>query len=263
MHGTSKTDTGFSGAAAVSRPLAEAADTSFTAHMVAHLLLGMLAPLLLALGAPITLLLRAFPVPAARRVSRVLASGPARFLTEPVVAAVLSLGGLWALYLTGLYPAMHHHPVVHVVVHVHLIVAGYLFTIAIVSVDPLPHRRSDLHRAVILILGLAAHDILAKYLYAHPPVGVSASAAESGAMVMYYGGDAVDVAIMVLLCARWYRTTGRRDSRGPRSGGRDPKRPHFLTPRPFPSNISCEKRPPPAGDPLVSHQPLVVCLSID
>jgi putative membrane protein len=29
-------------------------------------------------------------------------------------------------------------------------------------------------------------------------------------MTMYYGGDAVDVAIMVLLCARWYRTSGRR-----------------------------------------------------
>jgi len=198
------------GAAAISGPLAEAAHTSFTAHMVTHLLLGMLAPLLLALGTPITLLLRALPVATARRVSRVLASGPARFLTEPVVAAVLRVGGLWVLYLTGLYPAMHHDPVVHVVVHIHLFVAGYLFTIAIVSVDPLPHRRSYLHRAVVLILALAAHDILAKYLYAHPPVGVSASAAESGAMIMYYGGDAVDVAIMVLLCAHWYRASGRR-----------------------------------------------------
>ena len=66
----------FTGAAAVSGPLAEAAHTSFTAHMVTHLLLGMLAPLLLALGAPITLLLRALPVAAARRVSHVLASGP-------------------------------------------------------------------------------------------------------------------------------------------------------------------------------------------
>ena len=199
-----------SAAAAVSGPLAAAAHTSFTAHMVVHLLLGMLAPLLLALAAPITLLLRALPVYPARRVSRVLASRPARFFTEPIVAAVLSVGGLWALYLTGLYPAMQHDPVVHVVVHVHLFVGGYLFTIAIVSVDPLPHRRSYRHRAVVLILALAAHDILAKYLYAHPPAGVSASAAESGAMIMYYGGDAVDVAIMVLLCGRWYRSSGRR-----------------------------------------------------
>ena len=151
---------------------------------------------------------------AARGVSRLLAGNPARFVTEPSVAAVLSVGGLWVLYLTDLYPAMHHDPVVHVVVHVHLFVAGYLFTIAMVSVDPLPHRRSDLHRAVVLILALAAHDILAKYLYAHPPIGVAAADAETGAMVMYYGGDAVDVAIMVLLCARWYRIAGRRQGVG-------------------------------------------------
>ena len=197
--------------------------------MVAHLLLGMLAPLLLVLGAPITLLLRALPVTAARRVSRVLAGKPARFVTEPSVAAVLSVGGLWALYLTRLYPAMHHDPVVHVVVHVHLFVAGYLFTIAMVSVDPLPHRRSDLHRAVVLILALAAHDILAKYLYAHPPIGVAAADAETGAMVMYYGGDAVDVAIMVLLCARWYRIAGRR-RRGVGDRHQQQHLPHRLAP---------------------------------
>ena len=199
----------FSAAAAVSGPLAEAADTSFTAHMAA-ICCSVCSPRCYwpwARRSPCC----SAPCPSrARRVSRVLASGPARFLTEPVVAAVLSVGGLWCSIPTGLYPAMHHQPVVHVVVHTHLFVAGYLFTIAIVSVDPLPHRRSYLHRGVVLILALAAHDILAKYLYAHPPVGVSASAAESGAMVMYYGGDAVDVAIMVLLCARWYRTTGRR-----------------------------------------------------
>jgi putative membrane protein len=207
----------FSAAAAVTGPLAEAAETSFAAHMLAHLLLGMVAPLLLALAAPIALFLRALPVAAARRVSRLLTSGPVRFVTEPVAAAALSLGGLWALYLTGLYPAMHRDPVLHVVVHAHMFLAGYLFTIAIVSVDPLPHRRSYRHRAIVLILGLAAHDILAKYLYAHPAIGVSAPAGETGAMIMYYGGDAVDLAMMVLLCARWYRITRPRRGAGARA----------------------------------------------
>ena len=63
--------------AAASGPLAEAADTGFVAHMVTHLLLGMLAPLLLVLAAPVTLLLRTLPLAAARRVSRVLTSRPA------------------------------------------------------------------------------------------------------------------------------------------------------------------------------------------
>ena len=86
---------------------------------------------------------------------------------------MLSVGGLWLLYTTGLYPAMHHHPGLHVLVHAHMFLAGYLFTAAMVSVDPMPHRRSFPHRSLVLVLALAAHDILAKYLYAHPPAGVA------------------------------------------------------------------------------------------
>jgi len=95
-------------------------------------------------------------------------------------------------------------------VHAHLFIAGYLFTAAVISVDPMPHRRSFRHRSAVLVLALAAHDILAKYLYAHPPDGVPVPAAETGAMVMYYGGDAVDVAILVVLGAHWYRATRPR-----------------------------------------------------
>jgi len=197
-------------------PLPAAADSSYPHHMVVHLLLGMVAPLLLVRAAPVTLVLRALPVPAARQLSRVLATPLVRVATEPVVAAVLTVGGMWLLYSTPLYPAMHHHPVLHLVVHAHLFVAGCLFTIAIVGVDPMPHRRSYTHRAVVLVASLAAHDILAKYLYAHPPLGVGAEPAELGSMIMYYGGDAVDVIIMVLLGASWYRAArprpGRRDT---------------------------------------------------
>src|SRR5690606_20120906 len=47
-------------------PVAEAAHHSFTAHMLGHLVLGMLAPLLMVLAAPVTLALRALPVTVAR-----------------------------------------------------------------------------------------------------------------------------------------------------------------------------------------------------
>ena len=63
-------------AAAVSGPLAEAADTSYVAHMVAHVLLGMLAPLLLVLAAPVTLLLRTLPVSTARQLSHLPGQPP-------------------------------------------------------------------------------------------------------------------------------------------------------------------------------------------
>jgi putative membrane protein len=189
---------------ALTGPLGTLSDRSFPAHMISHLLVGMLGPLLLVLGAPITLVLRALPVAGARRLSRILATAPVRFLTHPVFAAGLNVGGLWLLYGTGLFGAMHY-PVVHAIVHAHVITAGYLFTVSVISVDPLPHRRPYLYRAVVLVAALAAHDILAKHLYIHTPVGIATPDSERGAMIMYYGGDAVDVVIMVVLCARWYR----------------------------------------------------------
>jgi len=220
-------------AVAVSGPVADAADTSYTAHMLAHVLVGMAGPLLLVLGAPVTLLLRTLPRPAGRQLSRLLRWGPVRFLTEPVVAALLSVGGLWLLYTTRLYDVMHRDSLVHAVVHVHMFVAGYLFATSIVGVDPMRHRRRYAHRAGVLVIALAMHDILAKYLYSHPPVGVGQPSGQFGAIIMYYGGDTVDLAIAVLLCAAWYRAARPR-AMGPPS-------------RPWPPVVFVK---PPTGLPL-------------
>lgn len=198
-------------------PLAAAAHHSFGAHAVAHVLVAMAGPLLLVCAAPVTLALRALPVRPARGLSRGLRSRPVRVLTEPVVAAVLGVGGLWLLYLSPLYALAQASPVVHLVVHLHLVAAGYLFTASLVGPDPMPHRRGYLHRAVVLVAALAGHGILAKHLYAHPPDGVDAAGAELGAMVMYYGGDAVEIVVMVLLCRRWF---GTRNCRRPPAGER-------------------------------------------
>ncbi|GAA1152776.1 cytochrome c oxidase assembly protein [Nesterenkonia lutea] len=197
-------------AAGLLGPVATAAHSSFTAHMLGHLLLGMLAPLLLVLGAPVTLALRALPPAAARRLSRVLRSPVVRVLTHPVIAAAVNAGGLWLLYTTELYPLMHSSAVVHALVHGHILLTGYIFTASIIGVDPDPHRASMKLRSVMLILFIAAHSILAKWLYAHPPQGVEVGDGQSGAQLMYYGGDAVDIVLIVLLFAGWYSATRPR-----------------------------------------------------
>jgi putative membrane protein len=186
-------------------PLARAADDSFPAHIGTHLLLGMLAPVLLTLAAPVTLAFRALPARLGRRLSHLLKTPFVRFVTEPVVAGTLNVGGLWLLYTTPLYDLAHRYPVVHVAVHVHMFVAGYLFAVAIIGVDPAPHRRSFRHRTLVLVAAWAAHDILAKLIYAHPPRGVPSGQAELGAMIMYYGGDAVELVVLIILGSGWYR----------------------------------------------------------
>nr|WP_034742759.1 cytochrome c oxidase assembly protein [Halalkalibacter wakoensis] len=192
---------------AVFGPLAEKAHMDFTVHMVGHLFLGMIAPLLMALAAPMTLLLRTLSVSRARNVMRVLKTKPFRFLTDPFIASILNIGGLWLLYTTSLYTAMHEYAFIHVLIHAHVFLAGYIFTISMIYIDPIPHRTSYMYRSIILIIALAGHGILSKFLYANPPAGVAITDAEKGSMLMYYGGDAVDIVIIFILCLQWYRST--------------------------------------------------------
>lgn len=188
-------------------PLATFAHVNFVGHMTGHLLLGMLAPLLIALSAPMTLLLRTLPVHAARRVTRILKSRLLRFLTNPVPASVLNIGGLYLLYMTDLYAFMHQSTFIYALVHLHVFLAGYLFTISLIYVDITSHRYSYVYRSFVLIVALAAHKILAKLIYASPPTGVPVREAETGAMWMYYGGDVVDILLIIILCSQWYKAT--------------------------------------------------------
>lgn len=195
---------------AVVGPLANTAVLDFRVHMLSHLLFAMIAPLLLVLAAPMTLLLRLLPTPAARFVTTILKSEYCRIITHPIFAAVLNVGGLWYLYTTNLYILMHDYMLLHWLVHLHLFFAGYLFTLSIISVDPVYHKKSFVYRAGVLIMALACHNILAKYVYTHPPEGVVGYQAEQGSMWMYYGGGIIDAFIIFMLCLQWYKATRPR-----------------------------------------------------
>lgn len=186
------------------------AHRDFVGHVASHLLLGMVAPVFLVLAKPVTLLVRVLPPRTGRRWVAVFRSLPVRLVTEPAVAAVLDVGGLWLIHTIDLYRAMHHGGLPATLLQVHMLLAGYLFTAVVLQVDLTPNRRSHAHRAVVLVLALAAHDVLAKHLYASPPPGVTAAQGRPGAMLMYYGGDAVDVLLIGLLCAQWFRRTRPR-----------------------------------------------------
>lgn len=235
-------------AAALVGPLARAAHGSFAAHMGGHLLLGMLGPLLLALGAPVTLALSALPVRRARALARLLRTPPVRVLAHPAVAALLAGGGAWALYTTALFPAMHASPWVHVAVHAHVLLAGYLLAASLVGVDPDPHRAPVAVRAGVLVVYVAAHTLLAKHLYAAPPPGVDARDAEVGAQLMAHGGDVVDLALAVHVALGWYRATAprARADRGARATGE--RVPTCPAAAPLPASSS-----PRAGRPVVSR----------
>ncbi|MEV0302231.1 cytochrome c oxidase assembly protein [Streptomyces prasinus] len=194
----------------------------FTAHMLQHLILGMAAPLLLVLARPLTLTLRVLPPGPVRRGLLSLArSRPVGRLVLPPVAALLDVGGLWLLYRTEVFAAMQHRPLLHAVVHVHVLAAGLLFTFAVCQLDPVRRRRGLPLRGTTLLAAGAAHAVLAKTLYASPPPGAVLAAADlhTGAQVMYYGGDLVEAALGVVLAASWYRAAGRAQAHRRRRAG--------------------------------------------
>ncbi|RSM41944.1 copper resistance protein CopD, partial [Actinoplanes sp. ATCC 53533] len=141
--------------------LARYAPVLFSAHMVVHMLLAMLAPILLVLGAPITLALRALPATTDRRypgarawIVAALHSRPVRLLTNPVIAAVLWVGGLYVMYFSDAYEyALRNHPA-HLALYLHFLLSGYLFFAVLISPDPLPRRVPHMARLVVLMASL-------------------------------------------------------------------------------------------------------------
>jgi putative membrane protein len=200
---------------AISSPLA-AHDEWLPVHMAQHLLLGLAAPLALALAAPVTLLLRVSGPRGRRRLVALLHSRPVRALSWAPVGVLLSLGLMWPLYATPLYAATLHQPLLHDAVHLHMLASGCLLTFALVGADPIPGRGSFPVRVGSLFAAVATHGILAKYLYLHAteltalPEAGSAADWQLGAQVLWYGGDAVDVLVLIAFFAQWYRATGRQ-----------------------------------------------------
>ena len=137
---------------------------SFEYHMVAHMTLGMIAPIGLVLGAPITLALRTLPQgrtttergPRAILVA-LLHSRVGTLFTNPVVALALFDGSLFVLYFTDLFGILMSSHAGHLLMNIHFILAGFLFFMIIIGVDPTPRRIHHLVRIVILFAAMAIH----------------------------------------------------------------------------------------------------------
>lgn len=213
-------------AAGLSPGLMARAHADIGAHMTQHLLLGMYAPLLLVLGWPVSLLLRSLPVGAARTLTRTLHRGPLRALLSPWTALLLNIGGMALLYLTPLYAAMLSSPWLHLLVHFHVIAAGFLFTLVVAGAEPLPGLAPFRWRAGTLLAGMTLHAVLAKVMYARLlPAGLPGAPEQlqAAARQMYYWGDLAEILLGVLLFWGWLRA---RDRARERARGKDPAPAH-------------------------------------
>jgi putative copper resistance protein D len=203
----------------------------FSAHMVQHILLTLVAPPLIALGAPITLLLRvARPETRRRWILPVLHSRVVRVVSFPVVAWVLFAGVMWATHFSPVFDRALEDPLVHDLEHVAYLVAGFLFWWPAIGLDPSPWRMSHPVRALYVFLQMPQNTFLAVAilsatapLYPHyatlvRPWGPTPLADQQAAAgIMWFIGDLIFLMAILGLVAVWMRheerTTAAADRR--------------------------------------------------
>lgn len=137
---------------------------AFANHMLAHMVLGMIAPIGIVLGAPITLALRTLPAGRDKDESGVrgafialLHSKVATFYTNPVVALAIFDGSLFALYFTPLFRNLMQGHSGHLFMSLHFLLTGILFFQTIIGIDPMPRKLPHLVKIIIIFAAMSIH----------------------------------------------------------------------------------------------------------
>lgn len=138
-------------------------DYLFSMHMVGHMLLSMAIPMLLVFGAPVTLASRAISARSdGTRGGRewilwAVQTPFSKVITNPLVAAGIFIGSLWAFYYTDLFRWTLYDHLGHEWMIAHFLISGYLFVLSLVGIDPVPYRLPYPFRLLTLIGVMAMH----------------------------------------------------------------------------------------------------------
>ena len=137
---------------------------AFSFHMIAHMVLGMIAPIGFVLSAPVTLALRTLPIgrtPDERGLRGTLIalihSRYSVIMTNPIVALALFDGSLFVVYMTPVFGKLMNSHSGHLFMDLHFLLAGYLFFYVIVGVDPNPKKIPHIIRIIILFAAMSIH----------------------------------------------------------------------------------------------------------
>lgn len=195
----------------------------FSVFMFQQLTLMMAIPPLLVLGSPGTLLLRATPHHGAgllilRAAHAGLRSRTARWLLGPWVAVPLYLAAFYGLYLADFADPILSTITGHTLLEVGFLITGMLFTIPVLSSDPLPVRMSHGGRALDVFAEAALHAFFGVFLmmatstlvesFAGPTSALGIDPIEdqrlAGGLAWSYG-EAPTLLMLICVMHRWFR----------------------------------------------------------
>ncbi|HEY9310757.1 MAG TPA: cytochrome c oxidase assembly protein [Williamsia sp.] len=227
---------------ATSSGLGKYAPAMFSLHMIAHMMLSMLAPVLLVLGGPMTLALRALK-PAGRSappgprewILSILHSPFSRFVTHPLVASVLFVGSYYVLYLGGLFETLVDYHAAHVAMNFHFIISGYLFYWLVIGIDPAPRKLSPVVKLAMVFASLPFHaffgvalmstdNVIARSYYQSlmlPWNPDLMSDQRLGGGIAWAAGEVPLVLVMLALLVQWSRQDLRQARQFDRRADRD------------------------------------------
>lgn len=135
----------------------------FSAHMVEHMALMVIAPLFLALGSPVSLALQALtPRRDGSRGIRewilvLVHSKFSKVVTHPLFAAANFSGSLVLFYYSPAFNLAMRYHVGHELMIVHFTLTGYIFVQSMIGADPLPARAPYPFRLLLLLATMAFH----------------------------------------------------------------------------------------------------------
>ena len=227
---------------ATSSGLGRYAPAMFSVHMIAHMLMSMMIPVLLVLGGPVTLALRALPPsgrgnpPGPREwIQAGVHSGPSRFLTHPLIAAIMFVGSFYILYLGGLYESVVEYHAAHLLMNLHFLLSGYLFYWLVIGIDPAPRQVKPVAKLGIVLGSLPFHAFFGVALMMTTAViaenyyrGLNLpwtynlfDDQRAGGGIAWAAGEIPLVVIMLALLVQWQRSDTRQAKRYDRNAVRD------------------------------------------
>jgi putative copper resistance protein D len=213
----------------------------FSAHMTAHMTIGMVVPIFLALGAPATLALRALvPRRDGSRGARewllaIVECRYMRFLSNPVVVAVNFGFSLSFFYYSNLFRLALTTHVGHELMHVHFLFAGYLLAWLMIGIDPGPNRPSHPLRLVTLFVTLSFHSFFGISLMMSNRLlapdffsalgrawgGTLLDDQKLGGGIAWGIGELPSLTLALILAVQWTRSDEREARRHDRAADRD------------------------------------------
>jgi putative copper resistance protein D len=184
----------------------------FSAHMLGHLALVMVAPALIMGGRPLRLILASSPPQRRARLARVFTGPVMSLLTSPPVALATYAAVIVGSHLTGLMDVIMRDTWAGQVEHLVYLLAGCQFFALIVGDEAIRWRLSsparwlllaiamavDTFTGIVLMQGTVAVHVVRSALHVN-----TLTDTHTGGAIMWFGGDAIMAVIMIALVLSW------------------------------------------------------------